>query len=92
MSGDDIIWVSYDELPLEYKELVANTIEEYQLKCLEAFNKTRNKVIMKGSLSKVAEKDDTETEKIMFEDIVHTTVHQDLINHSEVLMNTIKMS
>lgn len=83
MSGDEIIRVSYDELTPDYNELV-------ELKCLQAFGKTRNKVIMKGSLPKVDEKEYTKTEKRMFEDVIHTVVHQDLINQSGVPMNTIK--
>lgn len=90
MSRDEIIRVSYDILPPDYKELVAKYIEEYQLKCLEAFNKTRNKLIMKGSLLKVAETEDTEVEKKMFKDVIHEAVHHALFNQLGVLMNTIK--
>lgn len=82
--AEEVLNVTFKELSLQYRDMAAKTVEEFQLKCLESFGKTRNKVIFKNSLPKVSELEekDTEAKRRIFRDTVHEAMHQVLINGS----------
>lgn len=79
MSDEPATNVTFDELSKEQQQTIDKLAEEYRVKCLESFSKTRNKVIQKVPLPKVlvsGEGDkDTEADRKMFQDAVHEAVH-----------------
>ena len=94
MSDEPTANVTFDELSEEQQQTLNYLAEEYKVKCLESFGKTRNKVIQKIPLPKILASGergkDTEQDRLMFQDVVHQAVHQAMINQSGVFMNTLR--
>jgi len=94
MSDEPTANVTFDELSEEQQQTLNYLAEEYKVKCLESFAKTRNKEIQKTPLPKIlasGERDkDTEQDRLMFQEAVHQAVHQAMINQSGVFMNTLR--
>lgn len=94
--SDEAVNVSFEDLTQEQEDIIEKSTEEFRVKCLESFGRTRNKVIQKVLLPKVlalgeVDKDkDTEQDKQIFQQAVHEAVSHALINQSGVFMNTIR--
>lgn len=81
---EKVLKVTFEELSLEYGDMVQKIEDEFQNKDLESFIKTRNKAILKSPLPKLSELEekDTEVQRRMFWGTVHEVVHQALVNQS----------
>ena len=85
--------VPYDDLPDEDKDVISKSIEEYQKKCLLSYTKTRdNKVVQKYPLPRVllhGQSDiDEDEDRRFFMEAVNKSIHDAILNHNIVFLNT----
>ena len=85
--------VPYEDLPNEDKSVIGKAIEEFQNKCLLSYTKTRdNKVIQKYPLPRVLMHGQSDTDeaddRCFFIDAVNKYVHDAMMNHNTVFLNT----
>ena len=85
--------VSYEDLPNEDKDVISKAIEEFQNECLLSYTKTcDNKVIQKYPLPRVllhGQSDTDEAEDMrFFVEAVNKSVHDAILSHNIVFLNT----
>ena len=91
--NSDILMVPYEDLLDEDKDVISKAIEEFQNKCLLSYTKTRdNKVVQKYPLPRVllhGQTDADEAEDMrFFVEAVNKSVHDVILNHNIVFLNT----
>ena len=92
-NNSDIRMVPYEDLADEDKDVISKAIEEFQNKCLLSYTKTRdNKVVQKFPLSRVllhGQSDaDEAKDRRFFVEAVNKSVHDAILNHNIVFLNT----
>ena len=85
--------VSYEDLPDEDKDVISKAIEEFQNKCLLSYTKTcDNKVVQKYPLQRVLMHGQSDTDEAddrhFFMEAVNKSVHDVILNHNTVFLNT----
>ena len=92
-NNNEILMVPYEDLPNGDKDIISKAIEEFQNKCLLSYTKTRdNKVVQKYPLLRVllhGQSDIDEAEdRHFFIEAVNKSVHDAILNHNTVFLNT----
>ena len=89
----DILMVPYEDLPNEDKDVISKDIEEFKNKCLLSYTKTHdNKVVQKYPLLRVllhGQSDiDEADDRRFFVDAGNKFVHDAMLNHNTIFLNT----
>ena len=85
--------VPYEDLANGDKDIISKAIEEFQNKCLLSYTKTRdNKVVQKFSLPRgllhgQSDADEAE-DRHFFMDAINKSVHDAILNHNAIFLNT----
>ena len=92
-NNNDILMVRYEDLPNGDKDVISKAIEEFQNKCLLSYTKTRdNKVVQKYPLPTVLLHGPSDTDEAkdrhFFMEAVNKYVHDAILNHNIVFLNT----
>jgi len=92
-NNNDILMVPYDDLPNEDKDVISKAIEEFQNKCLLSYTKTcDNKVVQKYPLPRVLLHGQADADEVkdrhFFVEAVNKSVHDAILNHNAVFLNT----
>ena len=93
-NSNDIPMVPYEDLPDEDKDVISKVIEEFQNKCLLSYTKTRdNKIVQKYPLPRVLMHGQTDADEAedmrFFVEVVNKSVHDAILNHNTVFLNTL---
>ena len=85
--------VPYEDLPNEDKDVISKAIEEFQNKYLLSYTKTRdNKVVQKYPLPRVLFYGQTDADEAkdrhFFMEAINKSVHDTILNHNAVFLNT----
>ena len=92
-NNNDILMVPYEDLPDGDKDIISKAIEEFQNKCLLSYTKTRdNTIVQKYPLPRVllhgqTDADETKDRRFFIETI-NKSVHDAILNHNEIFLNT----
>ena len=92
-NNDDILMIHYEDLPDGDKDVIGKAIEEFQNKCLLSYTKIRdNTIVQKYPLPRVLLHGQTDTIKAedrhVFTEIINKSVHDAILNHNEIFLNT----
>jgi len=92
-NNSDILMVPYEDMPDEDKYVINKAIEEFQNKYLLSYTKTRkNKVVQKYPLTRVLLYGQSDTDKTedrcFFVEAVNKSIHDAVLNHNIVFLNT----
>ena len=92
-NNSDILMVPYEDLPDEEKDVIGKAIEEFQNKCLLSYINTRdNNVVQKYPLPRVLMHGQSDTDKVedrhFFVEAISKSVHDAILNHNTVFLNT----
>ena len=92
-NNSDILMVPYEDLPDEDKDVISKVIEEFQNTCLLSYTKTcDNKVVQKYPLPRVLLHGQSDTDEAedrrFFVEAINKSVHDAILNHSTVFLNT----
>ena len=92
-NNSDILIVPYENLPDEDKDVISKAIVEFQNKCLLSYTNIRdNKVVQKYPLLRVLLYGQLDTDKAedrrFFIEAVNKSVHDAILNHNTVFLNT----
>ena len=92
-NNSDILIVPYEDLPDEDKDVIGKAIEESQNKCLLSYTKTYdNKVVQKYPLPRVLLHGQSDTDEAedrrFFVEAINKSVHDAILNHNTVFLNT----
>ena len=85
--------VHYEDLPDGDKDVIGKAIEEFQNKCLLSYTKTRdNTIVQKYPLPRVLLHGQTDADEAkdrhFFIEAVNKSVHDAILNHNAVFLNT----
>ena len=91
--NNDILMVPYEVVPDEDKDVISKAIEEFQNKYLLSYTKTRdNKVVQKYPLPRVLFYGQTDADEAkdrhFFMEAINKSVHDTILNHNAVFLNT----
>ena len=92
-NNNDILMIHYEYLPDGDKDVIGKATEEFQSKCLLSYTKTRDNIIVqKYPLPRVLLHGQSDADEVedrhFFMEAVNKSVHDVILNHNIVFLNT----
>ena len=86
---DDIIDVTEADLREEQKQAMEKAMEEYRQLCLISFSLNRSREVIKQQDLSLPQQVTFDSNPSKLQEMVHSAIYHALINHSNVLSNTV---